>query len=120
MKSIGTNQQIFDYLSAHKLWIGDSTIQQINITRDEYYIKVEITLKLKRREKLLRLCFEKAKSFYFNSDDDFMLQEVAHCKFFISGGTVYLSLDPYNEDEVIDDRDNDVVQSPIVNGFISE
>lgn len=120
MKSIGTNQELLDYLLAHNLWVRDSTIQQINILRVEYHINIEITLKLRGTQKQLKLQFVDVSNFYFSSNENTILQEIAFCKFFISEGTVYLSLDPYEEEDIIDSRDTHCVKAPLVNGFISE
>ncbi len=120
MKKIGSNKEVLDYLDKNKLWILDSSIVQINMIKDGYYVNVEITLKLVRVEKLLKLQFEKVEHFDFSGYTTAMFQEVAFCKFFIAGDTVYLSLDPYDEEEVIDERDNDCVKASIVNAFISE
>lgn len=120
MKKIGSNQELFEYFDKHKLWILDSSVMELKVLRVGYYINVEILFKLKRSQKLLKLKFERVEEYNFNCAQYSFLQEVAFCKFFIEGDIVYLSLDPYDEEVVIDQRDNDCVKAPIVNAFINE
>ena len=75
------------------------------LSRDARVLKIKFT-------QVLEYCFyyEKSRSFY----------NVERCKFFKKGELFYISLDPVNEVEEIDERDQDIIMCKQIEGYMEQ
>jgi len=118
MSTIGKNDELLKYLSLHKLYILDSELFKIDIFEKGNTPSIELYFKLSNKSKLLKVKFTNVKeySFYYRSDHYFY--NVERCKFFKKDDLFYLSVDPYNEAEEINDEDQDFILCNEIEGYI--
>ena len=117
MNSVGKNQELFEYFTRTATFIISGTILEVDLIKEGFYQVVEVTLELIGSKKKIKLRFTGIRSFKFAYEEDLNFY-VERCKFFFVEGYVYISLDPYNEDEVKDLQDNQWVFAKEVEGFM--
>jgi hypothetical protein len=112
-----SNNEIIEIINS-KEYIRDNTISNLQI-----YFSNEINIKLRFQDldlKSLELDFLNVKSYNISGSDDFDKNGilVTHYKFFVSeDGYVYFSFDPFDEEKIIDENDNNFILSKSVKLF---
>ena len=117
MNSVGKNEELFEYFTTTGTWILDSTILEVDLIKEGFFQVVEVTLELISSEIKLKLRFTGV-NYYKFTYVEFLPYYVERCKFFFNDDSVYMSLDPFSEDEEIDIKDNQWVLAKDVAGFI--
>ena len=117
MTSIGKNEVLFEYFTQTATFIISSTILEVDLIKEGFFQVVEVTLELISSEIKLKLRFTGVNSFKF-AYEEYLNFFVERCKFFFMGDSVYISLDPFSEDEEIEMRDNQWILAKNVEGFI--
>jgi hypothetical protein len=119
MRKLAAGPELVDILTTGA--IRDSTLRRICIYQEERVLKLEIELKPCETTGFgpVLLRFEDIKEYLYSFEASRGFYDITNCKFFVSGdGFVYLSIDPYGEEEMVSEKDNDFVQARAVVGFL--
>ena len=119
MKTIGEGEQLIKSLSGHNSLL-DTKVKRISIFEEEDLLIGELEFAMrplsKYRNVVLKFTDVKEYSFYYN--DNHVFYNVERFKFFrMENGSYYLSLDPYEEEQVPSDQDQDIVVAKNVVGY---
>lgn len=110
MKILAENDEILAFL-VNKHSLISSTVNSLLIKGAGDGIIIEVTFSLMYSSQIdkLVLVFENVTAYAFNYDSDNAFYNVESYKLLAVQQGYYLSLDPYDECEKVDERDNDFV-----------
>ena len=92
-------------------------LDSINIYRRNYILYIDIDVSLLYAARNCRITFVDVQEYLFYHTADRYFYNIERFKFFKSGELFYISLDPFEEDLSVDERDQDFVLSRGVEGF---
>ncbi|WP_266367515.1 hypothetical protein [Tellurirhabdus rosea] len=118
MKLLAENDEILAFLvNEHSLI--NSTMNSLLIKGASDGITIEITFSLMYSSQIdkLVLVFENVTAYAFNHDSRYAFYNVESYKLLAIQQGYYLSLDPYDEGEKVDERDNDFVIASRVKAY---
>lgn len=113
-----SNSEIIEIINSEEL-IRDNTISNLQI---HYENEINVKLRfLDQNSRSIELDFLNVQSYNITSSVDFDKNGilVTHYKFFVcEDDFVYFSFDPYNEEKIIDENDNNFIFSKSVKLYI--
>jgi len=109
MDTLLKDDDLFYYLQSKKIYLVSSSLLKINIFQEEDCLFIELHFKINPSGKLLKIKFIDIIEYSFYYKNNFYFYNVAYCKFFKKGNTVYISLDPFDEEETIHKNDQDFI-----------
>ncbi|WP_298921082.1 hypothetical protein [uncultured Roseobacter sp.] len=97
----------------------DTEIEKIEICRVNCSVALDVDFRMRQNSDWarVRLRFEECifYSLYSTERDSYVVENL---KFFITDeGHFYASFDPYGEEEIVSDRDNDVIHAKKINAY---
>ena len=120
MKLIGSNNELVDFLSGDYSILSSRISQTTFRSEDgELIIEIDIDLLYSQKEKKLKLRFTEIEeySFYYNSQHIFY--NIEHYKFLSTEKGMYISFDPFDEEEMITPGDQDFIMCSKIEGYLS-
>lgn len=120
MRYIGKNNQLLDYFNDNHIHFTDGTAIKIDITLVDITIpKVEVSLFFMTIDcQKIQLKFSEILeySFYHSRNYGF---EIEYCKFFNLNNEFYISMDPNDYSNAINENDQDFILAKTVEGYIA-
>jgi hypothetical protein len=121
MEYINRNEELIQQSFAGGYYILDSMITRFDIYIQDYILFIDVYFSLPRHrfkaDKNLKLHFIDVKEYEFYWNDQYHFYTVERYKFFKSEKGYYLSVDPYDESEVVLDDDHGIIFSREVEGY---
>jgi len=118
MKLLAQNEEVLSYLTGNQSLIS-STVESFLIKGLRQGVAIEIVFKLmySKAVKRLLLQFENVSEYVLVHSPRSSFYNVESCKLLMTGNEYYLSLDPYDETQIIDARDNDFIIASMVKAY---
>ena len=117
MTQIGKDDGLLDKIFADEFNILDSRLYKIEICEENYVLIIEVYFKIMRSKHCVKIRFTDVNEYGFYNKSR-VLYDVERYKFFKEGSLYYLSLDPYEEINRSDIKDQDFIWSKSIEGFI--
>ena len=119
MELICENQEVLHKLTGENCLL-DTEIEKIEISKENWNVFVDVLFCMRPKadwlKTLLRFSYCEYYALNFQSNRHFYV--VTHLKFFLSDeGKFYASFDPYDEERIISDDDNDVIYSGCIQAY---
>lgn len=117
MELIGRNDELLN-IHPRLMPILDGELQRLNIYHQDYVLYVELDIKMrhKKGEKCrIRFIGVSEYSFYYHNTS--LGYNIERYKLLKAGDSFYISLDPYDEDLNVDERDQDFILSSGIEGY---
>ncbi|MBN3575887.1 hypothetical protein [Vibrio neptunius] len=111
MKLISSSTKLVAYFSGNNSLL-DSKIKRIEVLYSDsgLCINIDISMRPSSDYDNIKLSFIGCKMYSFCFSDDYCFYNVESLKFFINDdGLFYISLDPYGEEQMMSDEDQDFI-----------
>ena len=112
MDLIAKGSNVIDFLSNNESLISGK-LEKISIYYEEYQLTIDLNIELKYSKKinkvLLKFIGVSEYSLFFNSENFFY--NIENYKFLKKENLFYISLDPINDEQIVDTSDNDYIKS---------
>ncbi len=118
MNVVGKNEELLEYLSSKNFHILSSVLSRIDIFADSFKLTIDLHFKLEH-DHALKIRFTDILEYGFYHNKSCYFYNVERCKFFKKGDTFYISLDPADEFEVIQENDQDFILCRDVEGYMA-
>jgi hypothetical protein len=119
MKLIAKNDQLIAALTDTETML-DGKLTRLNIYEDlkiGLIIEVYINLLHSKKQNEIVIRFLEVEEYIFYYSNSSYFYYIERCKFFASANKYYLSLDPYDEKEVVNQQDQDFILSKSIEGY---
>jgi hypothetical protein len=119
MNSVGKNEGLIDYMASKKLYLLSGVLNRVVIFEEQGMPCIELYFTLIAKKDRLKIRFNNISEYSFYYRDDCYFYNIERCKFFKNRDTFYLSLDPYDDKEEINDNDQDFILCREIEGFLA-
>jgi hypothetical protein len=106
---IAENKNVFNFFDENQSLLSSKLLKlEFCDSKEGVVVKLHFSL-LYPINKLISLEFYDIIDYSFNLSGDSYFYNVESYKFFMDGNNFYISLDPFSEDEIISDEDNNFI-----------
>ena len=108
MNIVGKNEKLLEYLSSSNFYILSSIISRIDIFAEAQKPTIDLYFR-SNHDQVFKIRFTDILEYGFYHKEGYYFYNVERYKFFKKGDSFYISLDPADEYEVIQENDQDFI-----------